>query len=90
MYVVHRLAAWVMRKFKSFNQALDYRTPREAFVEAAACGYVDVCRRGTKEVLDELKSWREAAQKMMVGPSGSAFRSRSQTGPSCCDQKSRW
>ena len=31
-----------------------------------------------------------AARKMMAGPSGSAFRSGSQTGPSCCVKKTWW
>src|SRR5271166_5198874 len=51
------------------------------------CGRVP--QRHGKEFSNELNTepWREAAQEMMVGPSGSAFRSRSQTSPSCCGQK---
>ena len=33
---------------------------------------------------------RKAARKMRAGPSRSAFRSGSQTTPSCCDQESWW
>ena len=33
---------------------------------------------------------RKAAWKMRAGPSGSAFRSGSQTTPSCCVQKAWW
>src|SRR5271166_760864 len=44
-----------------------------------------------KGVLHErLKSCLKAAQMMRAGPSGSAFRSGSQTTPSCCVQKAWW
>ena len=33
---------------------------------------------------------REAARKMGAGPPGSAFRSRSQTSPSCCGKEPWW
>ena len=46
-------------------------------------------RKGVQHELNT-EPWREAAQEMMVGPSGSAFRSRSQTSPSCCGQKPWW
>src|SRR5208337_153598 len=54
------------------------------------CGRVP--QRHGKEFSNELNAepWREAAQEMMVGPSGLAFRSRSQTSPSCCGQKPWW
>ena len=54
------------------------------------CGRVP--QRHGKGFSNELNTepWREAAQEMMVGPSGSAFRSRSQTSPSCCGQKPWW
>ena len=41
----------------------------------------------SKEVLHELTNCVEAARKMRVGPSESAFRSGLQTTPSCCGQE---
>ena len=53
-------------------------------------GY-SVLQRHGKEVLHERRrSCLKAAQMMRAGPSGSAFRSGSQTTPSCCVQKARW
>lgn len=43
-----------------------------------------------KEVRNGLTNCVEAARKMRVGPSGSAFRSGPQTTPSCCGQESWW
>jgi D-arginine dehydrogenase len=43
-----------------------------------------------KEVRYELTNCVEAARKMRVGPSGSAFRSGPQTTPSCCGQEPWW
>ena len=38
----------------------------------------------------ELRLCCKAAWEMRGGPSGSAFRSRSQTSPSCCGKESWW
>ena len=48
-----------------------------------------VCCRNM-EVRHELRLCCKAAWEMRGGPSGSAFRSRSQTSPSCCGKESWW
>jgi DNA-directed RNA polymerase specialized sigma24 family protein len=49
-----------------------------------------VCCRSTEGVEHEINPCCKAAEEMRAGPSGSAFRSRSQTSPSCCGKEPWW
>jgi hypothetical protein len=53
-------------------------------------GFERVPQVHRKEVRYERTNCVEAARKMRVGPSGSAFRSGPQTTPSCCGQEPWW
>jgi hypothetical protein len=62
---------------------------RACLIPPTLSSLMRVCCRATEGVQHELEPF-EAAWKMGAGPPGSAFRSRSQTSPSCCGKEPWW
>src|SRR5262249_38280804 len=70
------------------RKALQKQQPR---LDPKRLVFIDgVLQRRTERKKMTWRQRRKAVRKMRGGPSGSAFRSRSQTSPSCCGKEPWW